>query len=168
MHSTNIPVYRLPIDYGILKVTQEYRIKTEWQVTVMCYFSTTETLYMAKCRYRLAVYSVSGRDSTITLLDTLDLGDTWGGTPVSQPRVDHQSDRLYIPCSRQGVRVVRYDGSKLVPGTTLRCMKEAISLAVASPHTLYVSEGGGGSSLSGRCHPGQNHSPTAEKGDDVG
>ncbi len=84
--------------------------------------------------YRLAVYSVTDQD-TVTLLHTLDLeGDAW------DPRVDRQSGQVYIPCQSRGVCVVSYDGSKLVPVTTLRCVGRADSLAVVSTNTLYVCD----------------------------
>ncbi len=68
------------------------------------------------------------------LMATLDLQ----GDEAGQPRVDRQSGRVYIPCGRRGVYVVRYDGSKLVPVATLRCVAEAYGLAVVSRDTLYV------------------------------
>ncbi len=72
---------------------------------------------------------------TVTLLDTLDLeGEAW------DPHVDRQSGRVYIPCGHSGVCVVRYDGSKLVPVTTLRCVRDAHRLAVVSTDTLYVMD----------------------------
>ena len=103
----------------------------------MCYYSgrlyTVEKRKEDRIyRRRLAVYSVTDQD-TVTLLDTLELeGD------ARSPRVDHQSGRIYIPCRYNGVCVVRYDGSKLVPATTLRCQGIADSLAVVSTDTLYV------------------------------
>ena len=103
----------------------------------MCYHSGR--LYTVERRwedrsYRLAVYSVSDQD-TVTLLDTLDLEGR-----ARHPRVDRQSGRVYIPCGSRGVCVVRYDGSKLVPVTTLRCVRDAGSLAVVSTNTLYVCD----------------------------
>ena len=105
----------------------------------MCYYSGR--LYTVERRKedgsyrdRLAVYSVSDQD-TVTLLDTLDLEGR-----ARHPRVDRQSGRVYIPCGSRGVCVVRYDGSKLVPVTTLRCVGRAASLAVVSTNTLYVSD----------------------------
>lgn len=107
----------------------------------MCYLSgmlySTERRWEAgSARYRLAVNSVSDWD-TLALLDTLDLHlqDAY-----RQPRVDRQTGRIYIPCMSRGVRVVRYDGIKLIPVTTLRCVWEAASLAVVSSDTLYVSD----------------------------
>ncbi len=105
----------------------------------MCYYSGR--LYTVEARrkdgsyrHRLAVYSVSDQD-TVTLLDTLDL--EWG---PRHPRVDRQSGQVYIPSEDHGVCVVRYDGSKLVPVTTLRCVGYVYNLAVVSTDTLYVSE----------------------------
>ncbi len=89
----------------------------------------------------LSVYSVTEQD-TITLLDTLEL-DTDPDTDYycgRQPRVDLHTGKIYIPCWRDGVCVVRYDGNKLVPVTTLRCVKNAVSLAVVSTDTLYVCD----------------------------
>ncbi len=101
----------------------------------MCHYSGR--LYTVEGRdgvgsYRLAAYSVTNQD-TVTLLDTLDLGEG-----VGDPRVDHHSGRVYIACGPSGVCVVRYDGSKLVPVTTLRCVGTADSLAIVSTNTLYV------------------------------
>ncbi len=85
----------------------------------------------------LSVYSVTDKDS-ITLLDTLDLNlDTESVFDGAKPRVDIQTGEVYIPCGRHGLYVVRYDGSKLVPIATLRCMEEVLRLAVASPDNLY-------------------------------
>ncbi len=105
----------------------------------MCYYSgrlyTVETRDEEDKSDILAVYSVSDQD-TVTLLDTLDLEGE-----AREPRVDRQSGQVYIPCRSRGVCVVRYDGSKLVPVTTLRCVWAA-SLAVVSTDTLYVCDGG--------------------------
>ncbi len=135
----NIPVclFQPPVDYGSLKVTREHRIQAGDRVVGMCYHSGR--LYTVErpgedrsCR--LAVYSVTGQD-TVTLLDTLDLeGD------ADDLRADHQNGQVYIPCTSSGVCVVRYDGSKLVPVTTLRCVRYAHSLAVVSADTLYVCD----------------------------
>ncbi len=87
------------------------------------------------------MYSVTDQD-TITLLDTLDL-DPDAGTFFNyglQPRVDLQTGRIYIPCCRHGVCVVMYDGNKLVPVATLKCVKHATSLAVVSTDTLFVCD----------------------------
>ncbi len=106
----------------------------------MCYFGgrlfITEQLEEAEAyRYRLAAYNVTNQDS-VTLLDTMDLG-----TQAGQPRVDRQSGQIYIPCRRHnGVRVVMYDGRKLVPVSTLRCVRNPDNLAVVHPDKLYVSD----------------------------
>ncbi len=107
----------------------------------MCYFSgrlyTTERRDDASdIEHRLAVYSVTDQD-TVTLLDTLDLEES-----SMPPRVDQQSGRVYISCKPKGIYVVRYDGSKLVPITTLRCVEKARALAVVSPDSLYVCDYG--------------------------
>ncbi len=85
-------------------------------------------------RRRLAVYNVNIQD-TMTLLDTLDLE-----VDARKPHIDCQTGQVYIPCTSSGVCVVRYDGSKLVPVTTLRCVGNAAILAVASTDILYVSD----------------------------
>ncbi len=107
----------------------------------MCYFSgrlfATEWRKEAGSN-RLAVYSVTNGYTwyTAKLLHTLDL-DLDG--EASLLRVDHQSGWVYIPCNNHGVCVVKYDGSKLVPLTTLRCVENAKRLlTVVSPGTLYV------------------------------
>ncbi len=84
----------------------------------------------------MAVYTVTDQD-TVTLMGILDLE----GTYIWQPRVDLQSGLVYIPCGSNGVSVVKYDGSKLVSVTTLRCVAKAVSLAVVSPDSLYVCDG---------------------------
>ncbi len=76
-------------------------------------------------------------DSRVTLLDILDLDML--ERDASYPRVDHQSGWVYIPCM-SSVCVVWYDGSKLVPVTTLRCVRYPVRLAVVSRDTLYVSD----------------------------
>ncbi len=105
----------------------------------MCYFSgrlyTTEVQEKTKSVvFRLAVYSVTGLD-TVTLLDTLDLK----GQPT-EPRICHQSDRVYLSCKSIGVYVVKYDGSQLVHIATLRHVGEPSGLAVVSPDTLYMCD----------------------------
>ncbi len=110
----------------------------------MCYFSGK--LYTTEGRHRagsainllLSVYSVTGL-YTITLLDTLDLGPD-PQIIINHPRVDLHTGKIYIPCWRRGVCVVRYDGNKLAPVTTLMCVKDAASLAVVSTDTLYVCD----------------------------
>ncbi len=84
-------------------------------------------------RMRLAVYSVMDQEN-VTLLDTLDLEGI-----ARDPCVDHQSGHVYIPCGTGGVCVVRYEGSRLIPVKTLRCVV-ALSLAVVSTNTLYVCD----------------------------
>ncbi len=131
-------------------MTWEDDIQAEDELLGMCYFSkrlyTLETCRPAgygKYGLLLAVYSVTDKD-TMALLDTLDLkvdvemhnDDVYN----FQPRVDLQTGKVYIVCGHHGVCVVRYDGSKLVPVTTLRCVGEAVSLAVVSPDTLYVCD----------------------------
>ncbi len=105
----------------------------------MCYLSgrlyTIESWKDAVLfEYRLAVYSVTDQD-TVTLMDTLGLDGT-----SRDPRIDGQSGRVYFPSDGTGIHVVRYDGSKLVPIVTLRCVEAAIALAVASLDTLYVCD----------------------------
>ena len=85
-------------------------------------------------RYRLVVYSVSNQGS-VTQLDTLELEGL-----AAEPRVDRQTGWVYIPCMSRGVCVVRYNGSKLVPVTTLKCVTWCDSLAVVSTNTLYVCD----------------------------
>ena len=133
-------LFQPPVDYGSLNVTREHRTQDGYFVHWICYFSarlyTREEEPEEGCR--LAVYSVSEQDS-ITLLDTLELEvDEY---QFICPSFDRQSGRVYIPCGRHGIRVVRYDGSKLVPVTTLRCMEYATGLAVVSADTLYICDG---------------------------
>ncbi len=114
----------------------------------MCYYSgrlyIVEKVMVPKgnMSYRLAVYSVAD-ENNIALLDTLALKG-----PVWQPRVDHHSGQVYIPCQPHGVCVVRYDGSKLIAVTTLRSLKKPARLAVLSTDTLCVCENQGTLSLS--------------------
>ncbi len=144
-HSVYICLFQLPVDYGSLSVTQvPTRTEGQWGVDPvigLCYFSGR--LYAVERdqeagsdMYRLTVYHVTSQN-TITLLeqlDTLDLGEH-----VRKPRIDRRSGRVYIP-SNNGVFVVRYDGSKLVLVAKLKCVRDAGSLAVVSPDTLYVSD----------------------------
>ncbi len=129
--NVSVSLFQPPVDYSNLKVTQEHRIQAEGHLRGMCYFRGR--LYIVERYRRLAVYSVTNQN-TVTLLDTLDLN------AAGHPRVDHQSGRVYIPCEGRGVCVVRYDGSKLVLVTTLRCVEVANALAIVSPDTLYVGD----------------------------
>ncbi len=108
----------------------------------MCYFSGKlyTTGYGGPGGYLLAVYSVTDVEK-VTLLDTLLLDTLDVGSLALEPRVDQHSGRVYIPCQHHGVYVVRYDGRKLVLVTTLRCVGDAVSLAVVSSDTLYVCDG---------------------------
>ncbi len=82
------------------------------------------------------MYRVTDQD-TVTLLDKLDLDLVLNqGDEAREPRIDRQSGRVYISRLSDGVRVVRYDSSKLVSVTTLRCVGKAGSLGVVSPDTL--------------------------------
>ena len=137
--NTSVCLFQPPVDYGSLKVTREHRIQSGDKILGMCYHSGR--LYIIESRkkdgsykYILVVYSVTSHDS-VTPLDTLDLE----GDP-SKLDIDHQSGKIYIPCGDHGICVVRYDGSKLVPVTTLRCVERPNRLAVVSANTLYVGE----------------------------
>ncbi len=147
-HSSNVVslfrkhscLFQSPVEYASLELTREHWDQAENYVAGMCYYSgrlyTTgkprDTTLAENGMNRLTVYSVMDQD-TITLLNTLDLGEHAG-----EPRVDHQSGRVYIPCGINGICVAKFDGSKLVRVTTLHCVRKAIVLAVASPNTLYV------------------------------
>ena len=85
-------------------------------------------------QYRLAAYTVTGK-TAITPLDTLHLENTFR---ISKPRVDHHTGLIYIPCSKNGISVVKYDCNKLVVIKTLRCVEIARALAVVSQDILYV------------------------------
>ncbi len=132
-------MFQPPVAYGSLNVIREHRVQAGDRVTGMCYFRgnlyTIETKGPYDDReFRLAVYSVINQD-TVTLLDTLDLAVEGAG----RPHIDRQNGCVYIPCVSSGVCVVRYDGSRLVPVTTLRCVDDALSVAVVSTGTVYVS-----------------------------
>ncbi len=146
LDNINIPAWlcgllQSPADYSNLKVTRKHRIQAGDLVQGMSYFSgrlyTLEWREEAgSYRYRLAVYNVTDQD-TITLLNTLDL---MGVIPIRQLCVDRQNGRVCIPCYTAGVCVVRYTSCRLVPITTLRCVRKACSLGVVSPDTLYVCD----------------------------
>ncbi len=132
-------MFQPAVDYGSLQVTRIHSPQAGWMMGGMCYFSgrlyTTEGREGAESvEYRLAAYNVTDQD-TVTLLDALQVEDD-----VSEPCIDHQSGRVYFSCGFSGIYVVRYDGSKLVPITTLRCVVNPSSLAVVPPHTLYVCD----------------------------
>ncbi len=105
-------------------------------------------LYVCDCKkepegsykYSLAVYRVhSNRD--ITLLDRLTLftdDQSW----YLHPRVDCHSGRVFVPGRGQGVTVARLDGDRLVREKTLTCVREAISVDVMSPDTVYIGDRG--------------------------
>ncbi len=80
------------------------------------------------------MYSVTAED-TVTLLDTLDM-EGYG----REFCVDRQSGQVYISSDASGVHLVRYDGSKLVPLTTLKCVRKAVSLAMVTSDNLYVCD----------------------------
>ncbi len=131
-------LFQMPVEYGGLKVAREHRIQAGDEIVGMCHYRGR--LYTIEFRreawsYRLAVYSVNDKD-TVTLLDVLDmLGD------AREPRIDRRSGQVYVPCETRGVSIVRYDGSKLVPVTSLRCVGKVASLAVIPcTSTLYVSD----------------------------
>ncbi len=131
-------LFQPPVEYGSLSVTRVHRIQAGAGLYGLCYFSgtlyTVERRETRSDRDRIAVYSVTKED-VITLLDTLDIeGGSW------QPRVDPQSGLVYISCASHGLCVVRFDGSKLVPVTTLRCIGRPGSLAVISSRTLCVCD----------------------------
>ncbi len=125
-------VFQSPIDYGSLKTTRKHRIQADGEVRGMCYFSGKLHIVTGLERYTLQVYSVNDQH-TITLLGTWHMP-----VGLGQPRVDHQSGRVYIPRYADGVLVVKYDGSKLLIVSTLRCVRDVSSLAIVSPDTLYV------------------------------
>ncbi len=55
------------------------------------------------------------------------------------PRLDGQTQRVYVPCLEDGVRIFRYVNNELVAVGTLRCMEEAVFLAVHSTDVLVVT-----------------------------
>ncbi len=87
---------------------------------------------------RLVVYSVTDHGN-VTLHDTLELkGDGWSGG--WEPRVDHSNGWVYIPAGKWGIWVIRYDCSKLVLVTRLKCVGNAKSVAIVSADRLYVCD----------------------------
>ncbi len=121
-------------------MTWTYNTQAELDIVGMCYFSgklyTTESWgdTGGGDGHRLAVYSVNYQEN-VTLLDTLDLEEI-----RYRPCIDRQSGQIYFPCESRGIYVMRYDGSKLVTITTLRCVKSPDALAVVSPDALYVND----------------------------
>ena len=57
-----------------------------------------------------------------------------------EPRVDQTTAHLYIPCGVCGVYVHRYKDCRLVTLKQLKCVENAVSLAIVSSDTLYVCD----------------------------
>ncbi len=123
-------------------MTRIHNIQAGHDIVGMCYFSgrlyTTESCgdidEVGDDRYRVAVYSVNDQEN-VTLLDTLDLEVL----PI-RLCIDRQSGQIYFSSEYRGIYVMRYDCSKLVTITTLRCVKSPLDLAVVSPDILYVCD----------------------------
>ncbi len=111
----------------------------------LCY--SGDCLYLAEVRwesdrvsYSLAVYRVDIYSRHFTWLDRLTgLGTDYLPRSLC-PRMDHHSRRVFIPSHDSGVTVVRLDGDRLVRERTLTCVRNAISVDVMSPDTIYVGD----------------------------
>ncbi len=137
-------LFQIPVDYGHLKVTQVidgYKLHGGDRLEGRCYFSgRLYILYSVRkaeiCRYKLAVYCVMDEDHLV-MLDTLDLGEeAWELVPC----VDHSIGCVYIPGGRSGIWVIKYIAGKLVRVLRLKCVENAVSVAVLSTDRLYVCD----------------------------
>ncbi len=91
--------------------------------------------------YSLAAYQVHGESGDITLLDRLKLWETSEGWLVDT-RVGRQSQHIFVPSLDSGVVVARLERDRLVKERTLTCIKDAVSVDVMSPNTVYVCDEG--------------------------
>ncbi len=136
--------FQSPIEYDRLTVSKEYRDQTRDRVLGICFFNgrlyLLESLgypeYTDIGHYRLTVYSDINKDK-LRRLDTLEF-EHQSRNP-GEPRVDHLSGQVYIPCD-DDVCVVRYDGGKLTRVRSLRCVRNPRHLAVVSTDALYVCD----------------------------
>ncbi len=88
----------------------------------------------------LVAYQVHCDSGGITLLDKLELGLTEGIHQSILPRLEHHSQRVFIP-GDSGVTVDHLDWGRLVKERTLTCVRYAVSVDIMSPDTVYVSNG---------------------------
>ena len=87
----------------------------------------------------LSVYHIQRDSGDITLLDSMQLGMAGAMLPSTLPRVDHHSQRVFLPGDR-GVTVARLNGDRLVIERELTCVKCPISVGVMSPDTVYICD----------------------------
>ncbi len=89
----------------------------------------------------LAVYMVHSDTENIELIDSIELGLIKGLLLWSvSPRVEHPSQRVFIPCGFRGVTVARLDGDRLLKERTLICVRHAVSVDILSSDTVYVCD----------------------------
>ncbi len=86
----------------------------------------------------LTVYEMGGRlSSTIQVLDRVEsLHMSWWRC---HPRLDPQTQWVYVPCRKDGVRIYRCVGRQLQEVGRLRCVSPAQRLAVCSSKQLIVT-----------------------------
>ncbi len=135
---------QLPGDYSNVKKTGIYRI--QWWDDVLlglCYynqrlFTLEKSPYHGKVR-TLRMYKVSAQGLT----------SLYFSTEVYEsmcPRVDGHSQQVYIPRGlSRGVSVVSWEGNRMTPQPTLKCVGVCWSVGVISPHTLCACDCDSGS-----------------------
>ncbi len=88
----------------------------------------------------LTVYRVQSGSGDLTRLNTLTGLETGDWMECQCPCVDRHSHRVFVPCPGSGVTVARLEGDRLVRERTLTCVRDAVSMDVMSPDTVYVGD----------------------------
>ncbi len=141
------------LDYKGLKVIERMEIcQTGYLPLGLCY--SDHRLFVCEWRSAgeyipsssLAVYSAHSDRRHITLLDRLELMNSFDLTPTTSPRVERHSRRVFVPI-RSGVIVCRLHGDRLVLEKTLTCVGDAVSVDAMSPDTVYVCSLGENNSI---------------------
>ncbi len=86
-------------------------------------------------RYCLSMYESNGQGGTLSLLDSILLGER-----CFRPRADRQSHKVYIPCGKNGVKIFRCVESRLMTVGTLGCVRRAVDVAVMSVDSICVCD----------------------------
>ncbi len=132
------------VDYRGLAVTERRNIQAShpgiYRMSGMCYSDgTLYTVEEVPSEYCLAAYQVHRDSGNITLVDTMPVYTTKRFDLPIHPRVDHRSQRVFIPC-KSGVTVARLNGDRLVEEMTLTSVRHAVSVDIMSPDTVYVCD----------------------------
>ncbi len=130
--------------------TERRNIQAGYNLDGLCYSDghlyTVERRKVESGRisYSLAVYQIESDSENITLMDRLELADVGSAMGYHVcPRVERHSQWVFVPCSVRlagytGVTVAHLDHDRLVRERTLTCVRDAVSVDVMSPDTVYV------------------------------